>query len=298
VPLGLFGIAFVLLACAVVNLFTKEIATIAGIVFTGAFFTMFQVSERIVHRRRADGAGHLDHFQLDTEREIGLDSLGCREGNVLVPVRDYNTLTQLDWVLGQPEAEGRDIIVLTVRVLGQGRGTPGVSDDQMFSGYEQTLFTKVVAIAERHGRRVALLITPGTNIFDALAQSAIQLRSGLIVVGESEIMTPEQQAHLLGEAWDRAPRDSELATRFLVLRKNGSAQRFTLGAHLPDLSAEDITRIHRLWLEAVREVGPEIHHRDIVTAALTSLEEQLHGTQKSHAAELLRRHLQSPTSQR
>lgn len=296
VPLGLVGIAFILLACAVVNLFTKEIATIAGIVFTGAFFTMFVVSERIVERRRASGGAHLDHFQLDSEREIGLESLGCREGNVLVPVRDYSTLTQLDWVLGQQEIEGRDIVVLTVRVLGQGHGMPGVSDDQMFSGYEQTLFTKVVAIAERHGRRVSLLVTPGTNIFDALAQSAVQLRSGLIVVGESEIMTPEQQAHQLGEAWDRAPHDLDLSTRFLVLCKDGRVKRFSLGAHLPELSNDDIDRIHRLWVEAVGAVGPAIHHRDVVRAALATLEEELHNDQRDNAVERLRRQLGASAS--
>src|SRR6478672_2748637 len=56
-PLGLVGIAVVLAACAVVNLFTKEVATIAGILFTGAFFAMFVTSERIVAKQRAEG-GH------------------------------------------------------------------------------------------------------------------------------------------------------------------------------------------------------------------------------------------------
>ena len=122
--------------------------------------------------------------------------LGCRPGGVLVPVRDYNTLTQLDWVLGQPESDDRDVIVLTVRVLGSGQhGTPGIGEDQMFSDYEQHLFTRVVAVAERHGRKVTLLVAPGTNIFDALAQSAAQLRSGLIVVGESEVMAPARRSH-------------------------------------------------------------------------------------------------------
>src|SRR5206468_8231460 len=37
-PVGLLLIAVVLGACAIVNLFTKEVATIAGIIFTGAFF--------------------------------------------------------------------------------------------------------------------------------------------------------------------------------------------------------------------------------------------------------------------
>ncbi len=156
IPLGLVGIAFVLVACAIVNLFTKEIATIAGIVFTGAFFTMFVVSERIATRRRAAGQSHLDQFQLDTEREIDPEHIGCREGNILVPVRDYNTLSQLDWVLDQPDAASRDVVVLTVRVIGQGHGTPGVSEDQVFSDYEQKLFTRVVAVAERHGRPVTL----------------------------------------------------------------------------------------------------------------------------------------------
>ena len=35
------------------------------------------------------------------EQEIGTEALGCRPGGVLVPVRDYNTLAQLDWVLGE-----------------------------------------------------------------------------------------------------------------------------------------------------------------------------------------------------
>jgi Amino acid permease len=289
-PIGLVLIALVLFACAVVNLFTKEVATIAGIAFTGAFFSMFVVSERIVTKRRAAGHTLLDQFQLETGREIGAEALGVQAGGVLVPVRDYNTLSHLDWVLSQPDAEDRDIVVLTVRVLGQGgHGTPGLGADQMFSDYEQTLFTKVVAIAERHGRHVMLLVAPGTNIFDALAQSAIQLRSSLIVVGESEIMAPERQALLLGEAWDRTPHDLDLATRFVVLCKDKRVMRFSLGAHLPELSNSDIDRIHQLWVDAVKDVGPELHHRDVVAAALAALEEQLHGERREEAVDRLRR---------
>src|SRR5439155_19287657 len=258
----------------------------AGIIFTGAFFSIFVVSERIVAKRRAAG-GHalLDHFQLETEKEIDNDTLGVRPGGVLAPVRDYNTLNHLDWILAEPESEDRDIVALTVRVLGQGgHGTPGLGADQMFSDYEQTLFTRVVAIAERHGRRVMLLVAPGTNIFDALAQAAVQLRAGLIVVGESEVMTPARQAHLLGEAWDRTPHDLTLTTRLVVLRKDGGVQRFSLGAHLPELSSGDIDHIHQLWVTAVKELGPDIHHRDIVAAALGALEDELASTERKAAA--------------
>jgi hypothetical protein len=272
-----------------VNLFTKQVATIAGVGFTAAFFTMFVVSERMGARRRAAGQGQLDQFQLETGREIGSEALGYRPGGVLVPVRDYNTLSHLDWVLGQPESEDRDVVVLTVRLL---RQAPGLAADQMFSDYEQTLFTRVVAIAERHGRKVMLLVAPGTNIFDALAQAAVQLRSGLIVVGESEVMTPERQAHLLGEAWDRTPHDLELTTRLVVLRKDGGVQRFSMGAHLPELSSSDIEHIHQLWVAAVKELGPDIHHRDIVRAALATFEEDLRSDErKERAVEQLQRQI-------
>ncbi|MEQ1730625.1 MAG: APC family permease, partial [Vicinamibacterales bacterium] len=225
----------------------------------------------------------------ETEKDIDAAALGCRPGAVLVPVRDYNTLTQLDWVLSQPESEERDVVVLTVRVLGSGQhGTPGIGDGQMFSEYEQHLFTRVVAVAERHGRKVTLLVTPGTNVFDALAQSAVQLRAGVIVVGESEVMTPERQAMLIGEAWDRAPHDMELATRFVVLCKDGSVKRFSLGAHTPELSSADIERIHALWVEAVKVVGPEIHHRDIVTAALAAFEHDIRGERRQAVIDRLR----------
>jgi hypothetical protein len=146
-------------------------------------------------------------------------------------------------------------------------------------------------VAERHGRKVTLLVAPGTNIFDALAQSAVQLRSGMIVIGESEIMAAERQALLLGEAWDRTPHDIELSTRLVVLAKDGAVKRFSLGAHAPDLSSADVDRIHRLWLEAVKVVGPEIHHRDVVTAALASLEVELRSDDREHAIARLREHI-------
>jgi amino acid transporter len=288
-PLGLLGIAVVLFACALVNLFTKQVATVAGIAFTAAFFVVFVVSERITARKRAAGSTMLDQFQLETGKDIAAEVLGTRPDGVLVPVRDYNTLHQLDWILSEPDAEARDVVVLTVRVLGSGQhGTPGIDESQMFSEYEQQLFTKVVAVAERHGRKVTLLVAPGTNVFDAIAQAAVQLRSAQIVVGESEIMTPERQALLVGEAWDRAPHAADAATSFVVLCKDGAVKRFALGAHTPDLSSADIERIHKLWVEAVKVVGPEIHHRDIVTAALTGMEEELGGAQRRRVEERLR----------
>ena len=289
VPIGLMLVAACLFAAAVINLFTKEMATISGLIFTGGFFAVFLVSERMTARQREVGKGKLDQFQLHAEAEVGIDNLHCRPGAVLVPVRDYNTLSQLDWVVGRTPTD-RDIVVLTVRLL---RGPDGsaaeLGADELFTDYEQVLFTKVVAIAERHGRGVKLLVLPATNIFDAVAQTAVLLSASEIVVGQSENLTSDDQAHLMGDAWDRTTHDRGLATRFVIHRADGDVHRFALGAHAPELTPEDIDRIHRLWVEAVHAVGPDIHHRDIVVAALEGLEHDMTGAQRDEAIERLRR---------
>ena len=55
-----------------------------------------------------------------------------------------------------------------------------------------------------------------------------------------------------------------------------------LGAHAPSLSDEDIERIHRLWLNITSEPGTEnLHHKDIVAAALARLEHDLSGIERN-----------------
>ena len=273
-PFGLMVIAVTLFAAAFINLFTKQTATISGLIFTAGFFAVFLVSERMTARQRA-AHGKLDQFQLSQRAEVDVDALNTKPGGVLVPIRDYNTLSQLDWVVGHTPAD-RDVVVLTVRLLrGPDGGAQEFGAEELFTDYEQTLFTRVVAIAERHGRAVKLLVLPATNIFDAVARTASNLRVGEIVVGESANISPTTQAHLMGEAWDRAPHDHGLSTQFLIHSQDGRVQRFLLGAHAPHLTKEDIDRIHRLWTDAVEAVGPSIHHRDVVTAALDSFEDEL-----------------------
>src|SRR5262249_27525200 len=151
---------------------------------------------------------HTDQFQLLPEAEIGLEQLNARPGCVLVPVRDYNTLAHLDWVVRETDTDARDVVVLTIRLLtGPDAGAQDIEREELFTDYEQLLFTRVVAIAERHGRAVKLLVVPSSNVFDAVAQSAVRLQAAEIVVGESAKMTAVDQAHALGAAWDRTPTD-------------------------------------------------------------------------------------------
>jgi hypothetical protein len=104
-------------------------------------------------------------------------------------------------------------------------------------------------------------------------------------------MTAVDQAKLLGDAWDRTPHDVALSTRLAVHLTDGRILRFSLGAHAPDLSPDDVERIHTLWLDAVGTLGTNLHHRDVVTAALRSFEEEMRGGRRKEAVERLKQQM-------
>jgi Amino acid permease len=288
-PVGLGVITVVLFAAAIINLFTKVTATISGIAFTLLLYITFVTSERaMIRKRRADV--HTDQFQLLREPEVGPAQVGTRPGGVLVPVRDYNTLAHLDWAVRETNTDEHDVVVLTIRLLkGPDAGVEDIEHEELFTDYEQLLFTRVVGIAERQGKSVRLLVVPSTNVFDAVVQTAVRLRSSTIILGESAKMDSMEQAQRLGEAWERTPHDDALATDVIVHSPDGHVHRFSLGAHAPQLSPEDVARIHQLWLVAVKDAGKGVHHRDIVAAALTSLEEEFQRDPEHALARLRRR---------
>src|SRR5262249_50818526 len=150
IPIGLASVFLVLFTVSVVNLFTKSVATISGIIFTAAFFTVFVVSEQI-NRRKIAHVQHqmMEHFQLQQEETIQRDSLALRPGNILVTVRDYNTLNHLKWVLERTDTKEQDVVVLAARMIPEsGGGEYGLSTEQIFSDYEQLLFTRATSVAE------------------------------------------------------------------------------------------------------------------------------------------------------
>ncbi|MEK6301862.1 MAG: APC family permease [Acidobacteriota bacterium] len=279
VPMGLVTIALVLVSLALTNLLTKPIATISGIVFTGAFFTIFTISERINLRKLDKTLGKLDQFQLQHNETIDLAAVGARPGNVLVGVRDYNTLDHLEYVLEKTNTDERDIIVMTTRLLaGPGGGERDLSDETLFTEYEQRLFTRVVALAEKHGRPVDLLIVPATNIFDAVTQTALRLDSAEVVAGLSSKMTAQEQARELGRAWERLPEKPRRQVAFKVIEPNGGEHVVYLGAHAPHLSEDDVNLIHKLWIQVSNIPSRrKVHHRDVVRVALNRLERDLRG---------------------
>src|SRR5216684_394201 len=138
-PIGLASVHLVLLSTAIVNLFTKQVATIAGLVFSFAFFFIFLVSENINKRKFRHVEQQMkEHFQLDHQETIEREAVQVRGGNVLVTVRDHNTLNHLRWTLEVTDTHEQDIVVMEARLTGYGSAEYDLAMEQIFSDYEQT----------------------------------------------------------------------------------------------------------------------------------------------------------------
>jgi len=279
IPLGLIFITLVLFMVAIVNLFTKEDATIVGGAFTAVLFVVFTISERLNARATDKSIAGLDQFNLNYEQDVTSQIVRARPGSVVVPVRDYNTLTHLERVLDSTDTESKDIVVMTIRIIrGPDSGERDLYDESLFTEYEQRLFTRVVALAEKHGKPVELLVVPAKNVSDAVAQTAVRIDASEIVEGASAKISLQDQARELGRAWERLPEKPRRQVRFTILGPAGPESCVLLGAHAPDLTEDDVNLIHKIWLEVASVPGRQrVHHRDVVRVALERLERDLHG---------------------
>jgi amino acid transporter len=279
IPIGLGVITALLFSVAGINLITKQVATIAGAAFTMVFFTIFTISERINQQKGDRSIAVLDQFKLNYEQDVSLETVHAKPGNVLVAVRDYNTLSHLDHVLERTDTDEKDIVVVTVRLIqGPDAGERDLYDANLFTDYEQRLFTRVVALAERHGKPASLLVVPSNNVFDAIVQTAQRLDSAYIVAGLSSKMSAEEQARQLGRYWEQLAIKPHHQVQLIIVEPSGREHIFYLGAHAPKLTEEDIDLIHQIWLEVSKvPARRRIHHRDVVRVALERLKRDLRG---------------------
>ena len=286
-PVGLILISAVLLITALVNLFTKSEATIAGVIFSGIFFVIFTYSEHRVTRERHGKPENLDQFRIYGNQELGSGALGVRQGNVLVAVRDPRNLYYLRDVLRTTDTNRQDVVVMTSRLYHREHtfsGSSEVDASQVFDHYEQELFTAAVAVAEKEGKPVSLLVVPATDVFESIVVTAQRLDSSRIVCGLSNKLSTDEQAKLTGDAWERLPEPRPRIT-LEIHAPTGSVHEYPLGPHTPRLRPQDVELMHRLWLDITCDPKyAGAHHYHIVALALEELRRELGTDQR---AELL-----------
>jgi hypothetical protein len=272
IPIGLLSVFLVLLSTAIVNLFTKSVATVSGVLFAATFFIIFSVSERSNLRKHALTARQMkDFFQLEHQDEVSRESVAIRPGAVMVTMHDIANPLALKWTLAHTKTEDQDVVVISVRMMGAGGPEYLSAEQQSFSEHEQMLFTKAVAVAESFGKKVSLLVVPAGDVFAALAQGANSLEVESVISGVSNSMTAEEQAYHLGQAWE-ALTGPKRQFNFYVISHSGDIKVFYIGPHAPKLSPDDVQLVHRLWVNMHRDPSmQDLHHSDIITYALTRL---------------------------
>jgi magnesium transporter len=272
-PLGLAATALVLAVPALLLVATADPSALVALGLLMAIAALLAVAEQTAEASKVEaprGDPELPALAIGLEQMNVQTSV--RPGNVLVPLRKPGALGPLAAALR--EAGPRDVVAMTVRLT-----SVDVSEERSHASTptddERLLLTAAAMLAERQGRAVRLLIVPAGNVFDAVAGTAARLRSSDIHVGESETLTAHDQARLLGEAWERTPKPEPLDVSLVIHHSSGGTSEYRLGAHSPSLTSDDLHLIHAIWLDAMKAIGPHVHHRDVVRAALTHMQEQL-----------------------
>lgn len=288
-PLGLAAIVSMLFLVAIANLFTKKIATIYGVSFTLLLFGIFLISERVNNRRAKSGDKKgLEEFNLDHQPQVDVAHLKARPGCVLVALRDYNNMEHLKRVLEKTNLRRHDVVVMTVHPISAGAGEFELQDEQLFGTYEQELFSRVVAVAEREGKPVELLVVPASDPFQAMIQSAATLKASRLVTGISPRMASDELARRIGLAWEQLP-EPRHPFSLEIISSDRKPTYVNLGPHPPRLWPEDVDRLHDIWLTLTEKegLGAKLHHRDVVGVALRRLELELESSDAKEKEDIL-----------
>jgi amino acid transporter len=283
-PIGLALITLALFALATINVITKKAATISGMAFTVVFFTVFELSERYNRQHRRPAGAETERFRLKQSEEVSIEAVQARPGNVLVPVRNPYQLAHLEKTLARTDTSKEDVVVVSIHLASPaGSGEHDLRKDQIFGPRETEVFSKVVSVAEKAGKHVALLAIAGTNPWMAIVQTAIKLKSARIVLSYSpRFRNAGEQARAVEKQWERLPEPRFPLALEIVLEDSTKSQFHIFGQHPTQLWPEDFERIHKLWLEiSEKEPGGEIRHRDVVSVALCRLDKDFHSDRGS-----------------
>ncbi|MFL5342715.1 MAG: APC family permease [Gemmataceae bacterium] len=279
IPFGLILIFLVLLIAAIMNFFTKEVATVSGLVFTIVFLTVFIISERRNLRRLGEKHHeHLEQFNLATADDVSLSSLNLTKPfRKLVAIRSSQNLYMLEKALSETDPETTDVVVMTAKVL-QGESAMHTGLDT----YDQHLMTAVVERAEKAGKQVHPLIVPTNNPLHAVLNTARELRANELIMGASNIYPTDEQAEQYALYWFNLNDGNPPPLTIRVLSRDRDVHLDLGGGNrIPKISERQARSVAELRAAGVGVSRVLLYHdgspdaSDLFQAVLTALDPQV-----------------------
>ena len=208
-PVGIALIFLVLFGTAIINLFTKKVATIWGIGFTIAFLAVFIICEQLSRRARRGGHHqHLEQFNEKIAAHPTSIALGLTHPRpLLVAIRNPGSLGALSRVLHETDTTRQDIVAITCKVLPP--LTPGITQQELsVDDIDRAVLTRVVTAAEEAGKPIYPLVLPTNNPLFGIAAAARDLGARQVVLGESQKVSNDSLAEQFALAWGMAMADT------------------------------------------------------------------------------------------
>ncbi len=200
IPVGLLFVFTVLGSTAVINLFTKEVATIGGLTFSSILMAVFVVTERFTHHANK-GSAH-EHIEQFTERssvEVSAQTIGSTKPNrKLVAIRSPQNLYMLQRALEETDPETTDVVVMTAKNIPAGDDPPNMGE---LDRYDRKLMTAVIELAEKSGKHITPMVVPTNNPLFAVMNTTKSLGVQELVVGASNKFTAEEQLDQMVFYW-------------------------------------------------------------------------------------------------
>ena len=197
-PIGLGLIVLVLAVSALMNLLTKEVATVSGLTFSAIFLVIFIISGRYTHRGET-AFEHLEQFTEESTETVSQQTVGAQKPfRRLVAIRSPQNLYMLQKTLSETDPETTDVVVMTAKMTPPG----GEAQDQVeLDRYDRKLMTAVIELAEKQGKQIRPLVVPTNNPLYAVIKTAQELGAQELVVGASNKFTAEEQVDQLTFYW-------------------------------------------------------------------------------------------------
>ncbi len=209
IPVGLAALSVFLLTVAAVNLFTKPVATVAGISFTVLLYAVFTFSERL-NAKRANTMfeeGYRERVNaadaLDLQKALAELSHSNR---VLVAVKNPDNLYHLEEVLNTVNVADTDVIVLYAKPV---ENLLFRQDMRSAAVDEHELFTNVIFLAEKYGFPITPIMVHSNDAFYAISQVAAMADAHEVVMGVSGLHGAQTQLERIVMTWG-AVKDREL----------------------------------------------------------------------------------------